>query len=141
MIICVAVDDNMGMTFNSRRQSKDSILRRYLIEETKGNKLWMNTYTAKQFELPLAENIIVDDEFLEKAEEHDFCFVENRAVAEYQNKIEKIILFKWNRVYPADTYFDIALLENGWKLMSVLEFEGSSHEKITKEEWKNEGNV
>ena len=136
MIICVAVDDNMGMTFNQRRQSQDRILRSHLIEETHGNKLWMNTYSAKQFENPLPNNIIVDDEFLDKAESDDFCFVENLSVAKYQNQIKKIILFKWNRIYPADTYFDISLSENGWQLTSVLEFEGSSHRTITKEIWE-----
>lgn len=135
MIICAAVDDNMGMTFNNRRQSKDSVLRSHLIETAKESKLWVNTYTAKQFEIPLADNIIVDDFFLDKAEENDFCFVENLSMIEYQEQIKKIILFKWNRVYPADTYFDIPLSEDGWQLTSVLEFEGSSHKKITREEW------
>lgn len=139
MIVCVAVDDNMGMTFNKRRQSQDKILRNHLIEEAQENKLWLNNYSAKQFETPLASNIIVDDDFLDKAEENDFCFVENLSLAKYQNQIKKIILFKWNRVYPADTYFDIPLSENGWKLTSVLEFEGNSHKNITIEEWENEG--
>ena len=31
MILCVAVDDNMGMMFNRRRQSQDKNLRKYLI--------------------------------------------------------------------------------------------------------------
>ena len=98
----------------------------------------MNIYTANQFEEPLPDNIMVNDSFLEKAEENDFCFVENVTVAPYYDKIQKILLFRWNRVYPADTYFDLSLKEDGWKLISVLEFEGNSHEKITMEEWKNE---
>ena len=138
MILCAVVDDNMGMTFNKRRQSQDKLLRSHIIEETQGSKLWINSYTAKQFEVPLADHIIVDDEFLDKAEENDFCFVENLSVAKYQNQIKKIILFKWNRVYPADAFFDIQLSEDKWKLTSVLEFEGNSHKKITKEEWENE---
>lgn len=135
MILCVAVDDNMGMTFNNRRQSQDKLLRSHLIEEANNRKIWMNNYTAKQFETPLPDNIIVDDDFLNKAEDEDFCFVENVSVAKYENQIKKILLFKWNRVYPADTYFDIPLSENGWKLTSVLELEGNSHKKITREEW------
>ena len=137
MIVCVAVDDNTGMTFNKRRQSQDKILRKQLIEIARGSRLWINNYTAKQFEDPLASNIIVDDEFLDKAEENDFCFVENLSLAKYENQIKKIILFKWNRVYPADTYFDITLFDNGWKLTSVVDFEGNSHKKITKEVWEN----
>ena len=56
----------------------------------------------------------------------------------YKERIKKIILFKWNRIYPADMYFDIPLVENEWKLTYVDEFEGNSHEKITMEEWKRE---
>lgn len=138
MIIYAAVDDNMGMMFNKRRQSKDSVLRNHILEETKNSRLWMNTYTAKQFELPLAEHIIADDSFLNKAEENDFCFVENVSVAEHRERIDKIVLFKWNRVYPADRYFDIQLSENGWKRTSASDFAGSSHEKITEEIWEKE---
>lgn len=136
MILCVAVDDNMGMTFNKRRQSQDQLLRCRLLETAQNHKLWMSHYSAKQFKAPLMGNIIVDDRFLDKAGDDDFCFVENLSMAKYENQIKKIILFKWNRVYPADTYFDIPLSENDWKLISVLEFEGNSHKKITMEEWK-----
>lgn len=137
MILCAAVDDNMGMTFNKRRQSQDRVLRERLLELIHGEKLWMNNYTAKQFEVPLAGNIIVDDDFLDKAGDDDFCFAENTSVAKYRDKIKKIILFKWNRVYPADTYFDISFRKNEWRLVSTTEFEGSSHKKITIEEWEN----
>lgn len=134
----MAVDDNNGMTFNNRRQSQDKLLRSKIIEETQCGKLWMNNYTAKQFEKPISDNIIVDDEFLDKAGNEDYCFIENLSVAKYESKIKKIIFFKWNRIYPADTYFDIMLSENKWKLISVLEFEGNSHKKITREEWEHE---
>lgn len=137
MILYIAVDDKLGMTFNNRRQSKDSILRSHIIEETSGGRLWINTYTKNQFELPLAESIMVDDEFLEKAEKNDYCFVENVSVAEYEGKIQKIILFRWNRTYPADRYMDIILEGERWKQISVSEFKGNSHEKITKEVWEN----
>ena len=75
----------------------------------------------------------MDNEFLEKAGELDYCFVEDLSLQEYENKISKLIIFKWNRVYPADRYFDISL--EGWMLESIEEFEGSSHKLITKEVW------
>lgn len=138
MIVCVAVDDNMGMMFNNRRQSQDKILRKYLLNMVNGRKIWINNYTAKQFEYPLTGNIAVDENFLDKACEEDFCFVENLSLEKYKERIKEIILFKWNRIYPADMYFDIPLVENEWKLTYVDEFEGNSHEKITMEEWKRE---
>lgn len=66
-----------------------------------------------------------------------FVLPENLSVEKYRDKIKKIILFKWNRVYPADTYFDITFQKNEWRLVSATEFEGSSHKKITIEEWEN----
>ena len=41
-------------------------------------------------------------------------------------------MFRWNRDYPADTYFDLSL-ESGWTRTETSEFAGSSHETITKE--------
>ena len=52
MIVCVAVDDNLGMTFNKRRQSQDRVLRERLLELTQGRDLWMNSYSVQQFGSP-----------------------------------------------------------------------------------------
>ena len=48
-----------------------------------------------------------------------------------ESETETIILYRWNRKYPADHYFSIDLTQ--WKLMETTEFPGNSHEKITKE--------
>ena len=61
----------------------------------------------------------------------DFCFVEDQPLASVVERLEEIILFKWNRVYPADTYFDISL--DDWRCVSAIDFAGSSHETITQE--------
>ncbi|MBE5940389.1 MAG: ribonuclease Z [Lachnospiraceae bacterium] len=138
MVIYIALDDKNGMMFNRRRQSKDRVLREDMLNDIGENKLWFNEYTAKQFEEVLPANAVVDNNFLDKAEKNDGCFVENMALAEYTGKIEKFVLYKWNRVYPADMYFDIDLSAAGWKQESISEFAGSSHEKITKEVWLRE---
>ena len=112
-----------------------------MLELSAGSRLWVNHNTAKQFQDTAAGHLIVDDDFLEKAWEDDFCFVEDLPLEMYQNKIKKIFLFHWNRAYPADTYFDIPLTADKWKLVSVLEFAGNSHKKITMEEWDHEENM
>ena len=141
LIVCAAVDDHMGMSFHDRRQSQDCLLRQRLLELSVGSRLLVNHNTAKQFQDVVAEHLIVDDDFLENAGEDDFCFVEDLPLETYQNRIKKIFLFHWNRAYPADTYFDIPLIEDEWKLVSVLDFAGNSHKKITMEEWDHEENV
>lgn len=130
MILIVCLDDNNGMMFNKRRQSKDSAVRADMIAHAGGSAVWMSSYSAKQFEEPEAV-ISVDDAFLEKAGDGEFCFLEGEGALAAEDRIEKLIVYKWNRMYPSDVKFDIDL--SSWKLDSTAEFAGSSHEKITKE--------
>ena len=136
MTIIACVDDNWGIMFNQRRQSQDKILRNHILKEIKENTLWMNRYSAKMFEKH--PKICISEDFLNKAAPDDYCFVENCSVIPYAQKINQVIVYKWNRKYPADQYFDIPLSEDGWRLISSEDFEGSSHEKITKEVYTNE---
>lgn len=115
MQVIVCVDDGMGMLFNHRRQSRDRVLIQRILEITKGKQIFMNTYSAELFEGN--ENICIDDDFLKNAGDGDICFVENEALSGYMEKIEKIIVYKWNRRYPADLYLDIPLAENEWQLV------------------------
>lgn len=133
MKIFICVDDFNGMMFNRRRQSKDKEMIRHITQKCQAEKIWMNLYSSKQFELCEA-NIAVDEDFLEKAEKGDFCFVENFKLSSFEGKIESIYLCKWNRKYPSDFYFDIDL-EKNFKLIKTEEIAGNSHEKITIEEW------
>lgn len=131
MTVIVCVDDKMGVLFNSRRQSKDSVLRERVLELSKDTMLWMSPYTQKQFEENDQSNICVADNFLVVAENNAFCFCEGTALSPCIDKIDRIILYKWNRVYPSDETFDVDL--SNWSLESSFEFQGSSHEKITEE--------
>lgn len=63
MTIFVTLDDNNGMLFNHRRQSKDKFLRNDMLNICAEKHLWMNEYTSEQFE-PLNDNIIIDEELL-----------------------------------------------------------------------------
>ncbi len=138
MIIMAAVDNQKGMMFNRRRQSQDRLLREKILEISSGSSLWMNAYSYTQFsdgptECPVSGRIIVDEDFLEKAGEGDYCFVEDTPVAPYFDRIERVILFQWNRDYPADQYFDLDLQDGLWQLTDLREFPGYSHEVITME--------
>lgn len=134
MILIVAVDDNYGMAFHGRRQSQDRILRGRILEFTKNSRLWVNSYTKKQFTEEIdAAQIYVAENFLKRVSSEEFCFVENEFISFYENNIEKVFLFKWNKVYPADLYFDIDLEQGVWSLVSSDEFKGYSHDKITLE--------
>lgn len=42
-------------------------------------------------------------------------------------------LFRWDRTYPADRYFDLQLGSGQWHLVGTSEFAGHSHDLITME--------
>ena len=129
MILIVCVDEKNGMIFNNRRQSRDKILIAHILEVTKNKKLWITNFSQDIFNMSDANNLIIDDQFIEKMREDDYCFVENIEVKTLIDKVDKIIIYNWNRNYPADQYFDINLDE--WVIDSEEEFSGSSHDKIT----------
>lgn len=138
MICIAAVDDKNGLSFCGRRQSKDRLLRERLLALCGAAPLWMNAYTAGQFSPEEAGRLRIAEDFLEQAGQGEYCFLENLPAAPHLQKIEKIILCRWNRRYPADFYFDIALSAPEWKWERTEEFPGSSHEKITMEVYRHE---
>lgn len=131
MNIILCIDDNLGMLFNNRRQSKDIILTKRIVDITKNSKLWVNKYSYALFEQIDTSNINVDENFLAEAANGEFCFVEDKELKPYEKWIEKLIVFRWNRSYPADRTLDIDLSK--WCLQESTEFEGNSHKNITME--------
>lgn len=130
MVVIACIDDNCGLMFNNRRQSRDRVVIEKIVNMADG-QLWMNNYSYPLFEKMGQSRINVDDAFLNEAAEGDYCFIENCSLKPYEKYIEKIILFKWNRIYPADLHFDISLAN--WALSQSQEFVGNSHELITME--------
>lgn len=128
--IFVCVDDNGGMLFNNRRQSKDGIVIEKVREITGSHKLWIRNFSRKLF----VENVTTDDDMLMKAKAEDYCFVEDVSLSEYADRIDAIYIFRWNRKYPSDFKFNMDL-EKYFHLEKAEEFTGSSHEKITLERW------
>lgn len=133
-----AADDRLGTGFNHRRQSRDEALRKDLVSKANGAPLWMSACSLRQFGAEAAKaDIRISENFLFDAGEGEFCFVENILVVSAESRAEKIILYRWNRIYPADIYFDIDL-SKGWFLAEREDFSGKSHEKITREVYLRE---
>lgn len=134
MIVMVCVDDSLGMLFNNRRQSRDKVLISKIIEMSNISKLWINEFSRPLFDSFESQIMLINDDFLDVADKGDYCFVENRSLSPYIDKIEKLVVFKWNREYPSDFSLDIDLSQ--WSLVSTTDFKGNSHEKITMEVYK-----
>ena len=131
MKIAVCLDDKNGMLFGGRRQSKDLYLRQQLLQLAQPNALWMNSFSAKQFEP--RDAIFVAEDFLELAPQDQWCFVENVDVLPYKDKIQSIAIYRWNRHYPSDVKFPMEEFNGRWKLVSSRTFPGHSHDEITEE--------
>lgn len=129
MNVIVCIDKNGGMAFMGKRQSMDCVLREKVLEISNGARLLMNSYSAKQFEN--TEDIVVDEAFLDNANQGDFCFVENTELT--AEKVERFYIFNWNRKYPGDLFFNVDLKAEGFKKIKKEEFQGNSHDKITLE--------
>lgn len=131
MTVMLCIDDRNGMMFNHRRQSRDRVLQEHIMNLVGNGRLRISPYSQKLFQDAGQAEIFADEDFLEKAQKGDFCFVEDKDISPYEEKIERLIIFRWNRVYPADTFFPLDLTR--YILEETENFEGNSHEKITKE--------
>lgn len=79
MRLIACVDDRGGMAFHQRRQSRDRVVRQHILTDASGGRLWMNAYSAGQFSPEEREGLLVAEDFWDRAERGDFCFVEDRS--------------------------------------------------------------
>ena len=128
LILCL--DDNGGLLFNHRRQSRDAALRADLLSRIGAAPLWLSAYSARQFEGDV--RLRVDDAFWEKAGAGEWCFAEECPPEDAWDKVEELIVYRWNRRYPADVTLTIP---SAWKPVASRDFVGTSHERLTREEY------
>lgn len=137
MIVIVCVDDKLGMAFNHRRQSMDDTLWRKILEFCGDHRIWMRAYTAKQFgQYDNATNLITDEDYLSKAAAEDYAMVETDSILPFASDIQGLVLCRWNRTYPADTFLEVPGNIADWEISVIDEFSGTSHPKITMEYWR-----
>ncbi|MDD6708166.1 hypothetical protein ACTNEM_04695 [Eubacterium pyruvativorans] len=148
MNLIVCLDDNGGMMFGGRRQTRDRLVNRHILEMTKGH-LIMTEGSAKMFRaLPeelekdgvsaedtealrrMAEQIRVEPDPLSAAGPGDFVFDEDMPPGRFADRIRTLVICRWNRVYPADLWFDLDL-PGPWTRRSVQNITGSSHDPVT----------
>ena len=68
MKIIVCVDDNNGMMFNKRRQSRDRVLIQDIIANLDGSNLLIAPYSEKLFEDSDIDAFFISDFILDEAE-------------------------------------------------------------------------
>ncbi len=127
MEVIICLDRENGRLFNSRRQSSDRKIREHLFANLGDRKLWVDSYTAKQFE-DYKDRIVVDDRFLSHMGSEDVCFLERGEMPPAEN-MKRLIVYRWDKIYPSDVSLDEAV----YRCFSYAlqgSFSGYSHDKI-----------
>ena len=131
MKIILCIDERRGMMFNQRRQSRDRVLIDDMLAYIGDETLCISPYSSSLFEGKT--NVRVVKSF-SKANAYTYCFIEDADPCALAENVDEVVLYHWNRHYPADRYFQMDLRD--FTLTETVEFAGSSHEKITREVWK-----
>ena len=126
MNLIVCVDDKGGMSFFGRRQSMDVSVREKALALVGEGILWMDAYTAGQFQSDRVSVI----QNPEEVPEDGWYFFELGDIAKCLPKAKRLALFRWNRLYPADQCFPVEKLQDP---VYREDFPGKSHETITLE--------
>ena len=134
MIVIVCLDDKKGRMFNHRRQSRDQAVTEEIRKICTGKKLWMSPYSDRLYGSLDGMELEVNPDFLSLAGSGEYCLAVSEGLAAYEESIEQIIVFWWNRTYPADVYLDLDL--SRWERKERYEFPGTSHEKIKEERYE-----
>ena len=120
MNVFICVDDNNGMLFNGRRQSRDEAVVKDILEFAGNDNIWMSSYSSKLF-LANPDRILIEDNLLKDTLKYGYCFLENVPLKSYQDRIDNLIVYSWNLAYPADTYLDVDLITD-WETIDTKEF-------------------
>ena len=129
MILAACVDEAMGLRFNGRRQSRDRAVLEELIAMANGT-LRISPASEK---LLAERSVYAGSDYLSQAGPGELCFCEDDEYLHYADRIESIILFQWNRSYPADLWLTFP---GKWTMTESRELTGTSHEKITVEVYR-----
>ena len=140
MITVVCVDSNGGISFNGRRQSQDKAVIADVVQLAleRGVDIAMSDYSKPLFEKYFAEakegtplpKIVPD-------KDAGIFFSELGALPDIDDPsvIEGVIEYCWNRTYPADNWYTGKQVNGERKLVAEKEFQGNSHEKITRKDY------
>lgn len=126
LIFCL--DNHNGIRFNGRRQSRDMEVYRHICVLVGTSVLFLNKKSASLFDkFKPAVTSLINLEPLPAAIQ--WLFTENAPSDSLLRNASKLIVYRWNRDYPADEFVDLS----GWRIIDSVDFKGNSHEKITQE--------
>lgn len=125
MTLYICLDDRNGLKFNKRRQSRDAAVLEDIRSQLAGD-LCIE---------PFSEKLIREAgiPYVLSPEAAGDYFAEDVPSEALLNQTEKIVIYRWNRYYPADVRWNPDFSAMDFSLRETTEFPGTSHEKITRE--------
>lgn len=127
VIMCAA--ENGAVMFNKRRCSRDRAVIEDILASFPEQTLHVSAYSAALFEGAALK--IMDSPA--DLGDSDVAFLEDIPFSQIAEKCGKLIVYRWDRVYPGDVKL---VVDDSFTLVSAEEFAGFSHEKITKEVYR-----
>lgn len=134
MIVICCVDDRFGLAFNHRRVSSDAVVTEDILKRIGDGRLYVSPYSAKLFFNFPEDHITVTENPFEVAGEDDYVLAELEDPMQAADKIEKLIVYFWNRRYPSNV--KLTFDESVWNRTLLTEMPGKSHENISVELWE-----
>lgn len=125
MTIVICLDNNSGMSFDGKRQSKDRLFRKFLLDKAEKEKsqISMTPYSYEQFKADERDELIdVKESF---SFDESCVFLERKTNIPWE-KVDTLIICCWNRDYPADEYFSIPIGVE-CRLLSTEEIPEATH--------------
>ncbi|MCR5718894.1 MAG: hypothetical protein K6F80_07660 [Oscillospiraceae bacterium] len=138
MVLFVCADPENGVAFNSRRQTSDTAVYADLCAFAESNRcgITMTEYSRKAVARYLTKFQPLGLQHPIFTEEPQGFFSELQDCGDFMSieEYSEVVLYRWDHVYPADTYLQLDL----HSLCKIDEqvLSGSSHEKITKETYR-----
>lgn len=131
LIVCL--DDRGGVLFNNRRVSSDKEVIKHILELTAGATLICSEYSADLFP---AGTVQIGKNLKDTPSEMTYYFLEGQDPTSVAGRVEELVVYRWNRIYPSDYRFPIGLFTAGLQKVSQGQFKGNSHERITWEVYR-----
>ena len=131
----VCVEDRYGISFNKRLIGRDKLIDEFLIESLDGSEVFVDDNYLK-YSKDNRFKLISEFDFNEDSNKSITIYCTSENSLAYLDRSEEIIIYYWNRAYPADLYLDYDFIRTNYKLVEKIEeIEGSSH-ILAKEIWR-----
>ena len=122
------------MRFFGKRQSADRAVIKRILSVSSGKTVYTEPYAAPLFRDCGAKTVQTGD--FSSLSRDAVCFIENVDPASLADRIDRFVIYRWNRKYPRDCVADFYPFDEGMRLVSMTDFAGSSHGRVTEEIWE-----